>query len=41
MASVGDCLDADLQPVLDAWPTLPEPLHAGILAMIAATQKDG
>ena len=37
--STGNDLDADLQRVLDAWPTLPEPLRAGILAMIDAAQK--
>ena len=31
-------LDADLQRVLDAWPTLPEALRAGILAMIDAAR---
>jgi hypothetical protein len=31
-------IDADLQRILDAWPTLPEALGAGILAMI---QKPG
>jgi hypothetical protein len=34
-------IDADLQRVLDAWPTLPEALRAGILAMIDAARKDG
>jgi hypothetical protein len=29
----------DLQRVLDAWPTLPEALRAGILAMIDAARK--
>jgi hypothetical protein len=33
-------LDADLQRVLDAWPTLPEPLRAGILAMIGACKPE-
>jgi hypothetical protein len=28
----------DLERVLDAWPTLPDALRAGILAMIDATQ---
>jgi hypothetical protein len=31
-------LDTDLQRVLDAWPTLPEALRAGILAMIRTQQ---
>jgi hypothetical protein len=34
-------LDAERQRVLDAWPTLPEALRAGILAMIDAASKDG
>jgi hypothetical protein len=36
-------LDADLQRVLDAWPTLPEPIKAGILAMIRSVvpKSDG
>jgi hypothetical protein len=29
-------LDADLQRVLDAWPTLPDPVRGGIVAMIGA-----
>jgi hypothetical protein len=33
-------LDADLQRVFYAWPTLPEALRAGILAMIDAARKD-
>jgi hypothetical protein len=32
---------ADLQCVLDAWPTLPAALRAGILAMIDAVPKHG
>ena len=31
----------DLHRVLDAWPTLPEALRAGILAMIDAAGKTG
>jgi hypothetical protein len=31
--------DADLQRLIDAWPTLPEALRAGILAMIDAVRK--
>ena len=30
--------DPDLQRLLDAWPTLPEAMRAGILAMIAASK---
>jgi hypothetical protein len=33
--------DADRRWLLDAWPTLPEALRAGILAMIDAARKDG
>ena len=32
---------ADLQLIVDAWPTLPEVLRAGMLAMVAAARKDG
>ena len=28
--------DADLRRLMDAWPALPEPIRAGILAMVAA-----
>ena len=31
--------DADLQQVIAAWPDLPEPLRAGILAMIQASKS--
>jgi hypothetical protein len=31
----------ELDHIVDAWPALPEALRAGILAMIAATRKDG
>jgi hypothetical protein len=31
-------MDPDLQTVIDAWPTLPSALKAGILAMIAAAR---
>jgi hypothetical protein len=34
-----DPLDAGLQHVLDAWPTLPEALRSGILAMVDAAQR--
>ena len=30
--------DPDLAAIVDSWPTLPEPLKAGILAMVRATQ---
>jgi hypothetical protein len=29
--------DPDLRAVVDAWPTLPEPVRAGILAMVRAS----
>jgi hypothetical protein len=28
--------DRDLQRILDAWPTLPEPIRRAILAMVAS-----
>ena len=40
-ADNGKELDAEVQRVLDAWPTLPTALRAGILAMIDAARKDG
>ena len=33
--------DADLRAVVAAWPTLPEPVKAGIVAMIAVTSGAG
>jgi hypothetical protein len=33
-------LDADMQQVVDAWPTLPEVLRAGILAMISSAKME-
>lgn len=32
--------DADLRRVVRAWPSLPAPLKAGIVAMIAATGRE-
>ena len=32
-------LDPDLAAVVDAWPSLPEPIRAGIIAMVEATQR--
>ena len=32
--------DADLRLIIDAWAELPEPLRAGILAMVRAAQPD-
>ena len=34
-------LDSDQQRILEAWPTLPEALRAGILAMIQSAQQPG
>jgi len=31
--------DADLQSIIDAWPTLPEAIRAGILAMVDASGR--
>ena len=31
--------DANLQAVVDAWPSLPDPVKAGILAMVTAAAK--
>jgi hypothetical protein len=39
--STGSELDADLERVVDAWPTLPDALKAGILAMVVATACKG
>ncbi len=33
-------LDDHLRGLIDAWPTLPEPMRAGILAMVEAAAKD-
>ena len=34
--------EPDLQRLIDAWPTLPDPRRAGIVAMVdAATKSDG
>ena len=32
--------DADLHAIADAWPTLPEALKAGILAMVRAAGEE-
>ena len=29
-------IDADLRRLIDAWPTLPDPVRAGIIAMVKA-----
>jgi hypothetical protein len=34
----GAPIDADLQAIVDAWPTLPEPVRVGIQAMVRAAQ---
>ncbi len=31
--------DADLRMVVEAWPTLPEAIRAGVLAMVRATEE--
>ncbi len=33
--------DPDLSAVIDAWPSLPEAIRAGILAMVGASGGDG
>jgi hypothetical protein len=33
-------LSCDLAAVVDAWPSLPEPIRAGILAMGRAAERD-
>jgi hypothetical protein len=35
----GGEIDADLQAVIDAWPTLPENVRADILAMVEGSGK--
>jgi hypothetical protein len=32
--------DPDLATVIDAWPTLPEAIRAGIMAMVRASSAD-
>ena len=34
-------IDPDLQAIIERWPTLPEPIRAGILAMIRAGRSGG
>ena len=36
-ANSNDIEDADLRRLVEAWPRLPDPVRAGILAMIDAT----
>jgi hypothetical protein len=36
--SVDEAADGNLAAVVAAWPTLPEPIRAGILAMVRASQ---
>jgi hypothetical protein len=36
--SVDDAADGNLAAVVAAWPNLPEPIRAGILAMVRASQ---
>ena len=33
--------DAELQRLIDAWPTLPHAVRAGIMAMVKATETQG
>jgi hypothetical protein len=33
------CPDSDLRTVIEAWPTLPRPIKAGILAMIRVAYR--
>jgi len=33
-------IDAELQAIVDAWPTLPEALRAGMVAMVRALRPD-
>ena len=33
--------DPDLTHIVNAWPTLPEPIRAGIIAMVKATGNGG
>jgi len=40
-ASEATPLDADLQALIAAWPTLPDAIKAGILAMVKASGKGG
>jgi hypothetical protein len=35
----GPEIDADLGRLIDAWPTLPEAIRAGVLAMVEAAVK--
>jgi hypothetical protein len=39
LSANSDHIDPDLQRLIDAWPTLPAALTAGILAMIDAARK--
>jgi hypothetical protein len=36
LGTQGGVLDPELRAIVDAWPALPEPIKAGILAMIRA-----
>ncbi len=33
-------IDSDLQHIIDAWPDLPEPIKAGVLAMVKAANGE-
>jgi hypothetical protein len=39
--TVNEILDADLAALIEAWPTLPQPIRVGIVAMIKATVSRG
>ena len=38
--AAGQSLDADFSAITEAWPTLPEPIKAGILAMVKASTSN-
>jgi hypothetical protein len=40
-AAVTEEIPPDLQAVIDAWPPLPEPVQAGIIAMVRAARSSG
>jgi hypothetical protein len=40
VAALTDILDSDLRDVLEAWPSLPPPIKAGIMAMIGAVKGE-
>jgi len=40
-AARGEPVDTSLRAVVDAWPTLPEPIKAGVLAMVKVSRRTG